>query len=178
MKSTFLTEIIDEVTIEVDGSYSETINKLRLQTGVCYVTDSNNTELLFKCSKKGEMSIENNVGKKNLLNGRAYYVIGKVLVENDKTIVKVYSIYSRFDLLSRFFAVAVYLITSLLYFIIKLKSGNPISDKNIFFALALGAFIAVISLSSTKEIHNNTSDLEIMKNEIIKRVEAIKRWED
>ncbi len=38
MKS--IDKIIDEITIEVDESYQETISKLRQQNGKCSVTDS------------------------------------------------------------------------------------------------------------------------------------------
>lgn len=104
MKS--IDKIIDEITIEVDESYQETISKLRQQNGKCSVTDSNQQNLMFYCSKKGKMGIVNAdyFGRRhvyidrfclNELRARTYYVMGKVLNENNKTVVKIYSVYSR-----------------------------------------------------------------------------------
>lgn len=57
-------------------------------------------------------------------------------------------------------------------------SGNPITIKFILIIIAIGLIFAVFNFATFKEVKNKDTDLEIMKNEIIKRVEAINRWDD
>lgn len=138
MKS--IDKIIDEITIEVDESYQETISKLRQQNGKCSVTDSNQQNLMFYCSKKGKMGIVNAdyFGRRhvyidrfclNELRARTYYVMGKVLNENNKTVVKIYSVYSRAAISNLIFEIVFEAIFIAFCFIMLFLSGNPITIK-------------------------------------------------
>ncbi|HIZ17407.1 MAG TPA: hypothetical protein H9675_07590 [Firmicutes bacterium] len=187
MKS--IDKIIDELTMEVDESYQETINKLRQQNGKCAVTDSNQRNLMFYCTKKGKMGIieTDYFGHRRFyidhlwlseLRSRTYYVTGKVLTENGKTVVKIYSFYSRAFLSNRIFGILLNVVFIVFLFAILFLSGNPITVKDILIIIALGLIFSVFDFAIFKELKNKETDLEIMKNEIIKRVNAIKRWDD
>lgn len=178
MKSTYFTKIIDETTIEVDDSRQGTIDKLRQQNGVCYSTDGNQTELRFNCSKRGKISIDNNLSGRSIDGCRFYYVVGEVLSEKNKTVVKIYSIYRKDEWIFRILAILIYLVTIMLYFLIKLKSGSTISAADIFGVLLLGVIMTIFVFSSTKELEHRDTDLALMRDEVVKRVEAIKRWDD
>ncbi len=104
--------------------------------------------------------------------------MGKVLTENNKTVVKIYSVYSKFALSNRIFSIVFEAIFIVFCFIMLFLSGNSINIKDILIVIAIGLIFAVFDFAVFKEVKNKETDLEIMRNEIIKRVEAIKRWDD
>lgn len=179
MKSNFYTEILDKTVLEVDELFEETIDKLQAQAGKCRETDCYGNELEFICTKKGKIRVEN-LNAKNSRSEKAsriYYVCAEVVEENQKTKVEIYSVHDKSTVFFRHFTIALHLIVFAVYLLF------IFSDKNILIKELLGIFLFIlmllpINLLTVKEKQNKNADLEIMKNEIIKRVEAIKRWDE
>lgn len=176
MKSNIFRQRFDEVTIEVEDSYQGTIDKLRGQMGVCSELDGENDPLLFTCSKKGKLRVDNYYyGPKNSSRFRSYYVDGKVLEENGKTVVKIYSVHSNFNSLSFFGTMAVGLIVAVLCVLLFFTdaSGELLTDLCVILG---GLFCFCLILFFVLGGEYGRTDLDQMKQEAIKRVEAIKRW--
>ena len=112
----------------------------------------------------------------NVLNGRVYYASGEVLAQDNKTVVKVYSIHNRGEWLFRIIALILYFALLATCFIVQLNLG--IVPQGISSILCfLGALFIMLFVLSIKENRNKYNNLEVMKDEIIKRVEAINHWE-
>ena len=79
---------------------------------------------------------------------------------------------------NRIFGILLNVVFIVFLFAILFLSGNPITVKDILIIIALGLIFSVFDFAIFKELKNKETDLEIMKNEIIKRVNAIKRWDD
>lgn len=179
MESNFYTKILDETILEVYEPIEETIDKLRAQAGKCRETDCYGQELEFICTKKGKIRVENLSAKNNHseTSSRIYYVCGEVVEENEKTKVKIYSVHDKSTVIFRHCTIAIHLIVFAVYLFFVFSSQN-ISIKEIFGIFLFILLLLPINLLTVKEKQNKNTDLEIMKNEIIKRVEAIKRWDE
>ncbi len=179
MKSTIFKKIIDETTIEVNESFDVTVARLRQQQGMCRETDSLGIDLEFQCDKKGKLCIchFSRHRKKREFN-RIYCVSGEVVTENNKTKVKIYTIHNKYYLaMSVIFAIIEFVLVLLYILSISFSIYEP-SKKDILIAI-LGIFAVVYPLHRDSiERRNKDIDLEIMKNEIVKRVTAIDKWDD
>ena len=173
MKSTFFNEILDETTIQVNDSYQDTINKLRLQNGLCRKTNFDEEKLRFKCSKKGKIIVDNN-SLLSYIGGYKYYAAGEVLVEDGKTVVKVYSINARYRVI--FHSLIAVLLTLLFIASFSLFILNR-SILRLLKTLCVFIFAAVDIWGVISEVRRIGVNLDLMKDEIIKRVEAINHWE-
>ena len=94
MKSTLFTKIIDKTTYEVCGTREDVIDKLRQLQGVCRETISDDREIKFYCSEKGDIWISN-PPKKHIENEHSTKLFGKVVSENNKTYIKIYVTYDK-----------------------------------------------------------------------------------
>lgn len=181
MKSTIFTKVIDKTTLEVNESFKDTIDKLRAQQGVCRETDTEGNKLEFSCSKRGKLMVSNTReygSSSRSANNRMYYVYGKVIRDDEKTKVAIYTVHDRTVIYSRYFSIIfdfLYLIfTVIMLFLYK----AAIKEIILMFLAVVTLSIFPIVFSSRLEQKYKEKDIEIMKNEIIKRVEAIKRWDD
>lgn len=182
MKSTFFTKIIDTTEIEVKADYNVTIERLKIQQGKCRETDSRHINLEFMCHDDGRFCVCNcSRHKKRREFNRLYSVIGQVETEQDKTKVKIYSLYNRWYHIDQIF-------TAILFPLLVLSVGIKFYSEYfieygftsvpIFLVIYLLLCIYLFPSKIFKEKRNKTKDLEIMKNEIIKRVKAVDKWED
>ncbi len=179
MKSTFFTKIIDKTEIEIDTSYSLTIQRLKAQQGICRETDSRDIKLEFLCHNDGRLAVCNlSRHKKRLESDRLYSVVGEVTEGENKTKITIYSIYNRGYLLSDF--IPFICIPTLIVFCLCTAFLSNYEFTTVQLYSMLFGIISLILLPGRrhKEKRNKTRDLEIMKNEIIKRVNAIERWDD
>ena len=174
MRSTFFRRLLDETAVEVKLPRHVLIDRLLTLQGGCSETDSAGDRLVFYCSKKGRFSVESYSGRRAQSAYHPYYVAGEVLTESDKTVVKVYTVHRRFSriwlfLLGLFGApfVALYGI-----FTIPSKAGIPIG-----IGVAVLFLILLFSVLLNKE-KNGAEDSEKMKQEVLNRIEAAKRWEE
>lgn len=169
-KSTRFTKYTKEASIEVNASVRDTIDKLRQQEGVCRVRFSDNNEMFFACSENGYISIQ----------GRSFLsVVGKVLEENGKTVINIYSIRNtKGYLVYRFISLVISLLLFGLLFFISFKQGSRIKFNTALTAIALIISFIVFIFSLGSRVKPRDPDTEKMVLEITRRVEAIKRWDD
>lgn len=184
MKSTRFIEILDEELVEVNKSVPKTIQCLQEQEGLCRSASPDNSRMFFECSDKGELSvaIENDGTARSRIHTRGmfqfYYVYGKVISQDNKTYVKITSLYKKLDILKCCFLLAfIILLLPLLILYVLLNIG--------FNILALAAVIMVYMISIiclinsfSKRKNNGPKMIEIMKNEMKRRVQNIARWDD
>ncbi len=168
-------KILEEITIESSVGLAETIEKLRLQQGPCSDEDSLGCRWWFECSKKGKFHFTNGSGKYANI---PYYAEGYVFEQDGKTLVKIYLLRSGFAFFDRWFAVIYSALFITFICIYSLITKQLISKENIFVLVFYG-LLTITTAQNTKRRQNNKDfDLGVMKNEIIERVEAIKRWDD
>ena len=90
-----MTKIIDTTEIEVKADYNVTIERLKDQQGICRETDSRQINMEFLCHDDGRFCVCNcSRHRKRREFNRLYSVIGQVETEQDKTKVKIYSLYN------------------------------------------------------------------------------------
>ena len=167
-----------EKVLTVNDTLNGTIEKLILQNGICREKVSNQENLEFYCSKKGEVYVGEPFSSRGRGTDRIYSVSGEVREENGETVVKIYSQRRKIEIFDRYFTICLYFVTAFAYFLIKILWNIPI-EKTDFIAVGLLLFLSVwITVLSKKEKHNKTNDIEIMINKVVKRVEAIARWDD
>ena len=177
MKSTKLHKIIDETTITLNESRAEVINKLRQQQGRC-TNDAPfgyGAPLFFICSQKGEFCVSDQYANR----GRhiRFFVKGEVTEENGQTAVKIYSVYEKYNL----FMFYCLIVCSIFYTVFAVS----VYFKDSRFAL-IGLILGVVFYMLTIRCYKNRNleehksrdiNYDVMKNEVITRVEAIKNWD-
>lgn len=179
MKSTIFNKIIDKIEIEVKANYDITIERLKAQQGICRETDSRQIPLEFLCHDDGRVCVCNYSRYRRRRDyNRLYSVIGEVISEEGKTKVIIYSLYSRINFILSIIAAVLFLPSILIHVLFAYTADAAPSAKTLY-AIAFGIVsIVLFPWNRTKQIKNKNSDLEIMKNEIIKRVKAVDKWDD
>ncbi len=168
-------KILEETTIESSVGVAETIEKLRQQQGPCSDEDSLGYRKWFYCSKKGAIRFTNGSGD---YGNDLYFVEGRVLEQDGKTLVKIYSLKSRMEFFDRWFTIILGIIFIIAIAIIAIIT-KQIFTKETLILLAVYAFSAFFTAYNMRHRKKNKDfDIKVMKNEIIERVEAIKRWDD
>ncbi|MBE6729448.1 MAG: hypothetical protein E7568_04380 [Ruminococcaceae bacterium] len=180
MKSTMFKKIINEELIEVNKSVPETIQCLRDQTRTCNCSLPNDMMVVFKCTKKGKITMLNNFGYSRRAGGNfnVYYVGGKVISRDNKTYVQITSIYKKSDLLFRILSTISFLLLVPFLILFKIYVGE------LLFFPAIIAYFLVYILTLIDEIKtvstikkNGLEIVKIMEDEITKRVENIEHWD-
>ena len=177
MKSTFYRKILDETTLEVDDSPEGSIEKLRQLQGVCRATCFDGEPIEFLCTQKRKISVTSTATKRGIKikYNRSTYVLGEVTVENNKTVLKIYTVYDRFRYFVRLFCIGLSAVVG----IFALLSAQPVVSV----IGLLAAVVLLISLcvsacvSATSEKQTMQTDFEIMKAEVANRVQSIADWE-
>ena len=169
MKSNFLYTVLDETTLEIDVSLKETISRLGSQQGLCDEYDSEGIGFSFYCYKSGKFMM---YSKRCL-----YYVRGEVFREGEKTKITYGTVRDRTDILNQWFAVILFVPMLVLSVAIQIFNRAPVPEY--MFWTLVSVAVPVIAFRRTKNMKVcNTSDMELMKKEIVERVEAVKRWND
>ncbi len=183
MKFSKSTEIIDKQIIEVRETREKTIERLIEQRGMCRESDSQGTPLGFTCTEDGELAVYNAVSRRSGNRDRMYSVRGEVFSENGKTKVAIYTLHHRSARWGKWITLFSALIVWAFY-ILRALFWEPEVDTSVMTRYILvGSFVMVgiiiIAFSTNKkEGQYKTQDIDIMKNEIIKRIEAVERWDD
>lgn len=168
-------KILEEVTVESSVSLDETIAKLREQQGPCSDENSFGVRKWFSCTKKGVIRFTNSSGEYGY---SLYFVEGRVVKQNEKTLVKIYSMKSRVEKVDRWISI----ILGIAFIIF--GTIQAIKEQSLF-TIETGGLLLLWIFSIATTVHNTRHseknkefDLEVMKNEVIERVEAIKRWDE
>ena len=168
-------KVLDESVIEVNDTVKGTIEKFRQMRGNSYEEDCNEATLEFSCSKKGIIEVSNPASRHDF--GRSAFVVGEVTEHNGKTVVKMYSIYSRFTAVSK--AIKSILLVSFLaiYFLVSFLQFGEITPKALYVVLLGVPFFFFCFNQDRNEVIYKTEDLEKMKQMVIKRVKAVNNWD-
>lgn len=183
MKFSKSTEIIDKQIIEVRETREKTIERLIEQRGRCRESDSQGTPLGFTCTEDGELAVYNAVSRRSCNRDRMYSVRGEVFSENGKTKVAIYTVHRRPARWGKW----VTLFAALIiwgWYILQALFSPPEADTSVLTRYILvgslvtvGIIIAAFS-TNKKEEQFRAQDIEIMKNEVIRRIEAVERWDE
>lgn len=168
-------KVLDETVIEVNDTVKGTIEKFRQMCGNSYEQDCNEVTLEFSCSKKGIITVSNPASRHDF--GRSVFVVGEVAKHNEKTVVKMYSIYSRFTAVSK--AIKTILLISLMpiYFLVSYLQFGEITPKALYVFLLGLPFLFLDFNQDRNEVIHKTEDLEKMKQMVIKRADAVNNWD-
>lgn len=188
MKSTLFTKVLDETVLELNVPVRETIQRLCAQSDICSETDSMQHPVSFRCNKKGKLRISNlryfAVRSSIASPDRAYYLKGQVVAEDGKTKIKIYSVYSRAVMAFRCIIPLLCLLAMAVYLLIGRWPlfSTPLDIKMFgFFLLLVLMFVATVAWCcwlTLTEKKNKDADFERMKDEVAKRVEAVRRWDE
>jgi len=178
IKLGLFTKVKFEKKLYSDESVKDTIFKLMQQNGFCRETDINQEPIEFFCTKKGYMWVDEPASSRGRGTARMFSVRSQVEEENEKTVVNIYSVYNKSEKPFRYFSIAIYVLIILGYIASSFVFGLPLTVKAFFTMLLAGFFVFWLVFSTSKEKGAKTKDIDIMVDEIVKRVEAIKRWND
>ncbi len=170
-------DILDETVVEVETDFYTTVERLQSMQGACRNTDADQCVLSFLCTPKGKLRVDTVSRRTNRLN----FVVGEVVEENGKTLVKVYCVHDRSEKKVRNVIWTVYalvFVAFVLFGVSALKQGAHMTPKDIGTAVAFFALLAIIPFRTARETQNQPADLETMKNEMLNRVHAVDRWDE
>lgn len=178
MKNTIFTQILDETVIELDNSREDVIDKLMQQNGRCRnKTVGQDEEIWFECFKNGKFYVSDRYSYRDDNRRLSCYVKGRVVSENGKTLVKIYSVYDKTNLPFIIIMIAIYLIFAIGYFASKITANIPIEKSDILTALLLAAGILLIIFRTANGEKHKNYNLDVMKTEAFRRVEAVRLWD-
>jgi len=178
MKTTIFKEVLNEELIEVDKSVPETIKRLQETCGISRPSQKEEMNICFKCSKKGKIFVTRHFEQHRDIRGLyLYYVYGEVISKDNKTYIRIISVYKKSDIWLRFLL----LILSFFLFPIYVLTKSYING---FFvpAIVISLLIFITTLVDTIKItsirkEDGIKSIEIMENAIKKRVKNIERWD-
>lgn len=183
MKSNIFIKVLDETTIEVDVNYNDMLYRLRCLQGWCRDIDGiGRVNLTFLCNRWGRMRVDNipnrNKSDADDIFVRSYYVKGRVINKNGKTVIKIYSVHNRLREFSSYFVFLLTLLILAVFGVLKLYTMQPFSYREIILAGLLLLTSLIPIFITTHEDDNYVEILEKLKNEMLKRIEAARRWND
>ena len=170
-------KILEEITIESSVGYKETIDKLVAQRGPCQTPKKFGVQVHFDCTSKGEIRFLDPAGE---YGGAMYDVEGRVEEQDGKTIVKIYSI-QRFSRKFRRYSsiIAGIAMIAIEVFCVIMYKESVLQKEGLWLVFALAPITTILTFRSYNRVEKNRDyRINFLKNEIIKRVENIKRWDD
>ncbi len=174
MKSTKAKEILEETSLTLKESRADVISKLMQMQGCCRNEDSQKETLFFSCYKDGTFYVNTNYRRRE---NKTYYIQGEVVEENGKTIIKIYSVHEKTNVVFRFITLA-FILLCIIGIILLYFYADILLAKELFASIATFAVVLIIFLYKGKnEVKNKNVDFDIMKQEVINRVEAVKNWD-
>lgn len=185
MKIPFYLKVINKTSVEVDAGYQETIDRLRELSCGCTESDSIGRGLYFYCDENGKFhyySLSNSRRRTKAI--RTAYILGEVVFDKGKTRLDIYSVLDRSAkyFLYFYWVFASIIFLGLLAFLVFAKINGlafGILDWRCLTLAILGiisVFVAVFR--HEKEGDNILPDLEIMEKDILKRINAVERWDE
>lgn len=160
MKSTVFRKVLNEEYIEVNKSVSETIKCLCEQSGGSYNETPDGMNIHFECLKNGKCYVRcgSNEGRSTKSMYQMYYVYGEVVSRDDKTFVKITSVYEKADFWMRIISTVLAFLFLPVFLIYQFIQGQ------FFLPAALAAFAVFIALTvdlirSTSIRKNNCSEI-------------------
>jgi hypothetical protein len=166
----------EETAVELNIPYHIVVQRLQQVQGTCSVTDSADESLYFSCDKSGNFTVDNDNPHSFRRRHTAlspYYVSGEVVAENGKTVVKFRCVHRSAGKVDLAVMLVGDLILLALYFLL-----NPITKASLILPAMFVILSASTLLSFFKKQTNGDTDTTLMKQEVLNRIEAVKRWEE
>lgn len=163
MKLDIFRKIIDTNTFTIKGNISETISKFQQMGQTSNAKDNEGIALKFACSENGNFRIRSKGYSR-------YYICGDMKQESGKIVITLREVCDYTMVLLRW----VLLIALAAWVVFRiLTNGIPPVSLVAFVAL----LIAVLK-TTFNEKKNASLDLDIMKKDLIKTIEAVERWDE
>lgn len=186
MKSTVFRKIVNEEFIEVDKSVPETIECLRSQSGRVSELESERIGIYLECSKKGKIRVYYSFVRyywRNQSRLKPYSVYGRVVSKDGKTYIKVTSVFNKVNTIIRMLDFPLTIILLPLVFLKDIRLWLQIPINYLIIAVTiclaiLGFNMAEYYKVAAKEKKLGTKIVTLLENEIKRRVENIKRWDE
>lgn len=179
-----LDKVLDEQTFVIKTNLPTAIRRLQEMQGPCYQEDSQRNTLVFHCKNNGKFFLKNYHYRHGHRSShphpeeiRTYYMAGRVVCENGKTCVKVRTLKNR----AAPFVHLLSLLPITMYLAILADTFLKAKAWHIVFVVALvllAVYVWDILAHVTRERNNKELDLEIMREEITRRIDAIDKWEE
>lgn len=183
MKSNWFRKVLKEEIVEIDDTVPGVIEKLRSLNSFATERDSNNELFQFICNKKGVFSIAHcfDCDKHKCQSAhqwdREFYISGRVFSENGKTYIKYQHVNNKLIGLSVVLGIVYELL--LVVFYIVLNEVFEIRDIRIW---PLALLVIPLETATIVRIKNQREfkdvDLYKMENDMQRRINAVKRWND
>lgn len=182
MKSTVFKKILDQTTLEINVPYETMVQRLRAQEGACYEIDHLDYNFYFHCNKKGVFRINSSAptshpGNRSEAVYRSYYILGKVLSEQNKSKIHIYTVNDRgnkvyllFDAFLGLLFMAFYLFT--------LSLAPELGSKRIYLFLMMLIFSCDGLFRLISDHNHKIPEMETMKEIALRKIEAAKRWNE
>ena len=182
----FIDKILEEEYLQVNIGYKDVVERLQQMQTLSEVRVSSGQQLTFRCNTKGEFEVGASDGK--FFNGKygiigTYRAEGEVCQINEKTVVKIRLICKQFLRLILVALATLCAFASILLLIKTLFVGSlsgivlsRLYSTIIFLVISVFADAFFIYGIFAQKTHK-TKDLELMKNEILKRIEAVEKWD-
>ncbi len=182
MKFSKSTVILDKQVVDLQVTPEVAIERLIAQNGLCRDNDKQGSALIFYCTQNGEFSVYN-ASRRSPTDSRIYSVRGEIFAENEKTKAVIYTVHDRATRGSRWILLFVSLLIAAVYIFFQFLTHSPI-DHSLLTGYALlctllfvGAIIFTHRHTNKEEQHKD-EDIHIMKTEMLRRLEAVNRWDD
>ena len=180
MKTTIFREVINEELIEVNKSVPETIKCLRETCGVSRPSQKDEMSICFECSKKGKILVTCYYGHHRDIRGLyLYYVYGDVISKDNKTYIRMTSVYKKADMWLRFLLLILLLFLFPIYIITESYINGFFFIPAIVISLLIfmAAMIDTIKITCIRQ-NDGLNSIELMKNAIKRRVKNIECWDN
>ncbi|MBQ3088313.1 MAG: hypothetical protein IJC36_01635 [Clostridia bacterium] len=173
MKRTLFETIYNEDFIKVNIEKDELIEKLLQLKGECINDDSNGNSLYFHINKNGNYVVTS-PHYNSQSHARDFYLKGKIIASKNNTSI-VYAKCIR-DNIGFLLGISLFIPTACLVLFCILSLGLSWALLLIL-VLGLGASFLPEMLRNSNEERDKTADFEIMKKEVLKRIEVVKNWD-
>ena len=188
MKSNIFREVLNEEYIEVNKSVSKTIQYLSEISGPVIESLPDDIGISFECSKKGKITVWSydptaprritRFRKSNDTLYPLYYVYGQVISKDNKTYIKMNSVYKKSEIYKQFLCT---LLAFLIFpfFILYLLEVSRFNVPIVIISLIGGFFLSLNDYSSVAQRKSRgLTILPIMENTVKKYAKNIEKWED
>ena len=160
---------------EIFTSKTDAINKLIQLQGFYHKKNSNNTRIEFTCNKEGRIIISNPQGHKENWCGKSKLMIklvGKVIVQENKTFVTYYTTIGNFDIFRRLSVLAISIIICVCFGIFTADKIKALLATAVCMVAFLSQLILIIKEKENFDLNSNLL-IEILE----KKINDVNNWD-
>ena len=175
MKKSIFRDILNEEYIEVNKSVSKTIEYLCEQSGMSRLSEDESVLINFYCTPKGKINVS--YGTRDRRTIKPYSVYGKVVSKDDKTYVKLTSVYNKIGMWTAILSLPLIIVLMPIVLLSKVTLPGQFLIPAIV-ACAFTMYVVVDAICSLCRIKKYGKKLiKTMEDELKRRVRNIERWD-